>query len=33
MTGNDYLKSITYSNLADRKIQNEVQKILENSED
>ena len=32
MTGNDYLKSILYSNLADRKIQNEVQKILENSE-
>ena len=32
MTGNDYLKSITYSNLADRKIQNEVQEILANSE-
>lgn len=32
MTGNDYLKSIAYSNLADEKIQNEVQKILENSE-
>ena len=32
MTGNNYLKSITYSNLTDRKIQNEVQKILENSE-
>lgn len=32
MTGNDYLKSITYSNLADEKIQNEVQEILANSE-
>ena len=32
MTGNDYLKSITYSNLADGKIQNEVQEILKNSE-
>ena len=32
MTGNNYLKSITYLNLTDRKIQNEVQKILENSE-
>ena len=32
MTGNDYLKSIAYSNLADEKIQNEVQEILANSE-
>ena len=32
MTGNNYLKSITYSNLADEKIQNEVQEILANSE-
>ena len=32
MTENDYLKSITYSNLADGKIQNEVQEILKNSE-
>ena len=32
MTGNNYLKSIAYSNLADEKIQNEVQEILANSE-
>ena len=31
ITGNDYLKNITYSNLADEKTQNEVQGILKNS--
>ncbi|BBM52134.1 membrane associated protein [Leptotrichia trevisanii] len=31
ITGNDYLKNITYSNLADEKTQNEVQEILKNS--
>ena len=31
ITENDYLKNITYSNLADEKTQNEVQEILKNS--
>ena len=31
-TDTGYLKNITYSNLADEKIQNEVQEILANSE-
>ena len=30
-TDTGYLKNITYSNLADKKVQNEVQEILKNS--
>ena len=32
LTDTGYLKNITYSNLADKKVQNEVQEILANSE-